>query len=157
MPEEKNYLTKDKYEEFKKELDNLKHVRRKEVAESLEYAKSLGDLSENAEYHEARDMQAVVEDRIFRLETILKSAIIVSSSNGSNTIVVVGSVVTVEKESDGKSQTYTIVGSEEADTGSGKISVRSPFGSAVVGKSKNETFTFTTPTGKIKYKVIDIK
>ena len=69
-----DYITQEKYDEFVKELDHLKRVRRKEVAESLEYAKSLGDLSENAEYHEARDTQAMIEDRISHLESILKNS-----------------------------------------------------------------------------------
>ena len=77
------YLTKEKFDEFTKELAQLKGTRRKEVAESLEYAKSLGDLSENAEYHEARDTQATVEDRIARLEDLLKNASIVSGNNRS--------------------------------------------------------------------------
>src|ERR1035437_5073135 len=104
---EKEYLTKEKFDEFKKELNELKNVRRKEVAESLEYSKALGDLSENAEYHEARDMQATIEDRIAKLEDLLKNAVIISDHNHAGTVGV-GSTVTVEK--DGKSLCYTIVG-----------------------------------------------
>ena len=128
---EKEYLTQEKFDEFKKELSQLKNVRRKEVAESLEYSKALGDLAENAEYHEARDMQATIEDRIIKLEDLLKNAVIVSDhvSTGS---VNIGSTVTVEK--DGKTIVYTIVGSEEADVMTNKISVRSPFGKAILGK-----------------------
>src|SRR3990167_234893 len=98
MHASEDYLTKEKFRELEKELENLKTVKRKEVAEALEYAKSLGDLSENQEYQEARDNQAVLEDRIKRLEQILKYASIVSST-GSNTVSV-GSVVTLEKEID---------------------------------------------------------
>ena len=155
MPTENNYLTKEKYEEFEKELDYLKHTRRKEIAENLEYAKSLGDLSENAEYHEARDMQATVEDRIAQLENILKSATIVSS-HGTNAVTV-GSVVTVEKEANGESKTYTMVGPEEADMASGKISIKSPLGNALIGKKKKDVFTVSTPGGVVKYKLTDIK
>src|SRR5438309_947573 len=99
--EEHEYLTKEKYEEFTKELSELKGKRRKEVAENLEYAKSLGDLSENAEYHEARDVQATIEDRIAKLEELLKTATIISEHETS--AVNVGSIVTVEK--DGKKVT----------------------------------------------------
>lgn len=153
MPEEHEYLTKAKYEEFKKELEELKTVRRKEVAESLEYAKALGDLSENAEYHEARDLQANVEDRIARLEMILKSATIVSSHQSD--LVGIGSIITVKK---GKiEKVFTLVGSEEADTDQGKISVKSPLGSAALGKKKGDTFSFGTPSGTMEYKIIDIK
>ncbi len=150
---EKEYLTQEKFDEFTKELEFLKSTKRKEVAESLEYAKALGDLSENAEYHEARGEQAVVEDRINKLENLLKNAIIVSSSDTG--VVNVGSVVTVEK--DGKKAVYTIVGSEEADVTSNKISIKSPFGQAVIGKKKGEKFSFNAPNGEVSYSIVDIK
>jgi transcription elongation factor GreA len=153
--EEREYLTKEKYQALKEELDYLRKTKRKEVAEQLEYAKSLGDLSENAEYHEARDMQGVVEDRIQKLEAIMKSAIVVSS-HGTE-IVVVGSEVTVVKEGDKNEKVYTIVGGEESDLASGKISVHSPFGEAVVGKKKGQHFSYEAPAGPIAYKIIDIK
>lgn len=152
---EKEYLTKDKYEELIKELDHLKKNKRKEVAEQLEYAKSLGDLSENAEYHEARDSQGLVEDRIKRLESILKDAVIVSSHNTD--MVAVGSVITVIKNGNKDEQIYTLVGGEESDLMQGKISIHSPFGSAAVGKKKGESFSFNAPTGPVTYKVIEIK
>ena len=134
MPEEHEYLTKAKFDEFKKELEYLKVTKRKEVAESLEYAKALGNLSENAEYHEARDMQAATEDRIAHLEFILKSATVISSHDTHS--VTIGSVITVEHGKDKK--TYTIVSSEEADSKTGKISVKSPLGSAAYAR-KRET------------------
>ncbi|OHB09769.1 MAG: transcription elongation factor GreA [Candidatus Zambryskibacteria bacterium RIFCSPLOWO2_02_FULL_44_12b] len=149
------YLTKEKFKELEKELENLKTVKRKEVAEALEYAKSLGDFSENQEYQEARDSQAVLEDRINRLELILKSAKIVSTQ--STNLVSAGSVITVEKEGDKARKSYTIVGSEEADATNGKISINSPLGLAAMGKSKGETFSFETPSGMMSYKIIDIK
>lgn len=155
MGEEHEYLTKEKFEEFKKELEYLKITRRKEVAENLEYAKSLGDLSENAEYHEARDAQAALEDRIARLEKMLKNATIVSSHN-TNTVSL-GSMVTVHKEGEKEKQTFTIVGSEEANTKEGKISLRSPFGASALGKKKGDTFSFTTPSGTMTYKIVEIK
>lgn len=155
MQTEQEYLTKEKFKEFKKELEYLKTVKRKEVAEALEYAKSLGDFSENQEYQEARDSQAILEDRINRLEVILKSAKIVSTQ--STNLVAVGSVMTVEKESDKSRKSYTMVGSEEADAARGKISMRSPLGLAAMGKSKGETFSFETPNGMMSYKIIDIK
>jgi len=150
---ENEYLTKEKHGEFVKELDELKNVKRKEVAQSLEYAKSLGDLSENAEYHEARDMQAVIEDRIAKLEDLLKTAKIISDHDTN--VVNVGSVVTVEK--DDHKFVYTIVGTEEADVSSNKISIKSPFGQSVLGKKKGEKFTFSAPAGELSYKVVDIK
>lgn len=150
---DKEYLTKEKFDEFTKELAVLKGTRRKEIAESLEYAKSLGDLSENAEYHEARDAQANVEDRIAKLEELLKTAQIVSLNIGDS--VGVGSSVTVEK--DGKKFEYSIVGSEESDVVTNKISMKSPFGQSILGKKKGETFTFSAPSGDLTYKVLEIK
>ena len=147
------YLTKEKFEEFRKELVELKGTRRKEIAESLEYAKSLGDLSENSEYHEARDMQGKVEDRIAKLEELLKTASIVSASHTG--VVNIGSVVTVEK--DGQKSVYSIVGSEESDVVSNKISIKSPFGQAVIGKKKGDKFSFKAPSGELSYSVLEIK
>ena len=152
---EREYLTKEKFKELQKELVYLNTVKRKEIADALEYAKSLGDLSENQEYQEARDSQAVLEDRISRLEQILKSAAIVSAQ--STNVVSVGSVITVEKESDNSKKSYTIVGSEEADAAKGLISTRSPLGSGAMGKAKGDSFSFKTPSGMMSYKIIDIK
>jgi len=153
--EEKEYLTKEKFKALSEELEYLKKTKRREVAEQLEYAKSLGDLSENAEYHEARDMQGTVEDRIQRLESVLKNAVIVS--NHGTEIVAIGSVVTVTRNEDKNEKIYTIVGGEESDLASGKISVHSPFGEAIIGKKKNQSFTYNAPSGPITYKIIEIK
>ena len=150
---EKEYLTQEKFNEFVRELEQLKNIRRKEVAEQLEQAKALGDLSENAEYHEARDSQAMVEDRIAKLEGIIKSAVIITEQRTDT--VNVGSIISVEK--DGKKYSYTIVGTEEADALSGKISIRSPFGQAALGKKKGDSFAFTAPAGTITYKLVDIQ
>ncbi|PIP55951.1 MAG: transcription elongation factor GreA [Candidatus Zambryskibacteria bacterium CG_4_9_14_3_um_filter_42_9] len=155
MKTAEDYLTKEKFHELERELGQLKTVKRKEVAEALEYAKSLGDLSENQEYQEARDNQAILEDRINRLDAVLKSAKIVSTKNID--IVMVGSVVTVEKESDKSLKSYTMVGSEEVDAANGKISIHSPLGLSAMGKSKEEIFSFKTPSGIMSYKIIDIK
>lgn len=149
------YLTKEKFEELKKELENLKTVKRKEVAEDLEYSKSLGDLSENAEYHEARDMQAAVEDRILKLETLLQSAQIVSQHHSD--VVGVGTAVSIQKSSEKESKLYKIVGSEEADMSQGKLSVTSPLGAAIMGKKKGDKVAVTTPKGKIEYTITAIK
>ena len=148
-------MTKEKFKELEKELENLKTVKRKEIAEALEYAKSLGDFSENQEYQEARDSQAILEDRINRLEMILKSAKIISAQ--STHTVSVGSVVMLEKAADKSRKSYSMVGSEEVDAAKGKISVSSPLGIAAMGKSKGETFSFQSPSGMMSYKIVDIK
>lgn len=154
MDDAKEYLTKDKYHELETELKELKTVARKEVAEHLEYAKSLGDLSENAEYQEARDNQANIEDRITQIESILKNASIIKGGNGG--AVSIGSVVTVEKKGS-SAETYVIVGSEEADRSSGKISHLSPIGASLISHKKGDTVTVTTPKGEVDYKIIEVK
>jgi transcription elongation factor GreA len=147
MNTDREYLTEEKFNQFKKELEDLKTNKRKEIAEALEYAKSLGDLSENAEYHEARDTQARVEDRINHLEALLKSASIVSTHDTS--AVAVGSVITISRNGTPDRRHYTIVGSEEADISMGKVSVRSPLGQAALGKKRGESFSFKTPNGEV--------
>lgn len=150
-----HYLTKDKFDELKKELEQLRSVGRKEVAEELEYSKQLGDLSENAEYHQARERQALLEDRIGKLDSLLKSASIVDAHHSE--AVNVGSVVEIQKEGKHEPVTYTIVGSEEADMAQKKLSIASPLGQALKGKKKGETFLLKTPIGNVKYKVVNIK
>lgn len=152
---EKEYLTQEKYNELQSELIELKTVKRKEVAEHLEYARSLGDLSENAEYHEAREEQAQIESRIMQIESIIKNAEIVKHT--SSDTVEVGSKVTVTRDTDSSKTEFTLVGSEEADISLGKISHHSPLGAALFGKKKGESFEFQTPKGVVKYKVVDVK
>jgi len=154
MTDQKEYLSKERYEELVKELDHLKKVKRKEVAEDLEYAKALGDLSENAEYHEARDNQAAVEDRINRLEAIIGHAEIVELHHTE--AVGIGSTVTVQQDGTKGAHKFQVVGSEEANIALGKISLHSPIGAAMAGKRKGESFTFLSPKGKMTYKVVDI-
>lgn len=148
------YLTKEKFAELKKELENLKTVRRKEVAGNLEYARSLGDLSENAEYQEAREMQANVEDRIITIENSLKTAEIVGDRHTDT--VGMGSVVHVKKEGSSSEHKYKIVGSEEANAHEGKISNLSPLGHALMGKGKGDSITLSTPKGKTGYTIVSI-
>jgi transcription elongation factor GreA len=157
MKGEREYLTKDKFDELMKELSELKTVKRKEVAESLDYARGLGDLSENAEYHEARELQANIEDRIAKLESIMKNTTIMSGEATHGEYVHIGSTVTVEKQGEKGHKKFKIVGSEEADMAAGKLSNRSPLGSMVLGKKIGESFTFNSPAGAMTYKVIAIE
>ncbi len=150
----KEYLTKEKFEELQKELQILKTEKRKQIAEELEYAKSLGDLSENAEYHEAREDQAALEDRIAQLENILANADIVAVHH-SNTVEI-GSKVTVQKKGSKDERVFIIVGSEEIDTAAGKISFKSPIGTALLGKKKGEECVVKTPAGDVVYTIISI-
>lgn len=155
MTDTQSFLTPEKFAELKKELEHLKTVRRKEVAESLEYARSLGDLSENAEYQEARDMQAAIEERIGYLEKTIKEAKIVAADKRGD-VVGLGSVVTIQKDKDKDSREYTIVGSDEANIHERKLSYLSPLGEALMGKTKGDEFEFETPAGKQKYKVLKV-
>lgn len=146
------YLSKDKFKELQNELATLTKEGRKGIAEKLEFAKSLGDLSENAEYQEARAEQAQLEERIAKLESILKSAQIVSA--GKKDAVSVGSSVTIKGP--GGSQTWTLVGSEEVDLPNKRISNESPLGSAMMGLKKGDTFSMKTPKGEQEYKITKI-
>jgi transcription elongation factor GreA len=157
MKEEREYLTKDKFDELNAELKDLKTVKRKEVAESLDYARGLGDLSENAEYHEARENQANIEDRISKLESMLKNATIVSDESTHGEHVRIGSAVTVEKHGDKVQRKFKIVGSEETDMAQGKLSNRSPLGSAILGRKVGESFSFVSPAGTMTYKIISVE
>lgn len=155
MPDAPEYLTQEKYNELAKELDNLRTVRRKEVAESLEYAKSLGDLSENAEYQEARELQANIEDRIKKLEAMLQSAVIMKMHHTES--VNIGSTVTLVKAGAKDHVSYKIVGSEEADLAKRKLSINSPLGQSLVGKKKGDNLIAKTPGGNVSYQVVNIE
>ena len=120
----------------------------------MDYAKSLGDLSENAEYSEARDKQAEIEDRISQIETILKNAVIIKKR--SHSIVEIGSTVIIKKDG-GAETVYIIVGSEEADMTTGKISHQSPIGNALLGHKKDDSVLIQTPRGEVTYKIIEVK
>lgn len=153
-------ISQEKFEELTRELDELRTTRRREIAEQLEYARSLGDLSENAEYQEAREMQAAVEERIQKLEDILKNAKIVRA--GKSDTAGMGSTVSVQriagKGGAGEEKySYTIVGAEEADILQGKLSYHSPLGSALMGKKKGDEFSFHTPKGTQRYKILKIE
>ena len=150
---EQYYLTPERFEELKAELVNLKTVRRLEVADRLKRAKELGDLSENAEYSEAREEQAVVESRIFEVEDMIKNAVIIKTCTDSK-LVEIGSSVVVEKG--GKEFTYHIVGSNETKPEDGYISNESPLGKAFLGKKPGEDVTVTTPKGDVKYTIVKI-
>ncbi len=148
------YLSKEKFEELGKELNELKTVKRKEVAEALDYAKKLGDLSENAEYHEARDQQGKLEDRIAYIENLLKTAKIESVVSGD--IIGVGCVVEVQKDG-GEKMKCKIVGSEEADLLTGKVSHLSPLGKSLLGQKKGDSVKVATPRGTVSYKILNIE
>lgn len=152
-------LTQEGLESLKKELENLKTVKRREVAERLKEAISYGDLSENSEYEEAKNEQAFIEGRIIELEKKIKNAQIISGKASKTALVQVGSTITLsfgggEKKDQEK---YTIVGSTEADPTQNRISNESPIGAALIGKSKGDTVTVAVPAGNIKCTIVDLK
>ncbi len=128
----KEYLTKENKAELEAELKELMGPRRKAIIDALEYAKSLGDLSENAEYHSAREAQGQLQERISAIEYVLNHAVVVA-------------------------RTFVLVGSEETDMLSGKISYKSPIGAALYGKQKGDTVTVTTPKGDMDYQIVSVE
>jgi len=153
--DEIKYITEEKKKALFEEINHLKTVKRKEILEALESAKALGDLSENAEYHQAREDQGKTEDRINQIEYMLQSAVVVKKHSSSK--VEIGTTVLVRKENSKDTITYSIVGAEEADMTHNKISNKSPLGEALFGKSKGDVVNITTPKGIVKYTLVEIQ
>ena len=149
-----DYITEEKRQALELELKELEGPKRKEILEALAYAKSLGDLSENAEYHQTREDQGKLEERIAKIEEILRSSEVIHPDGGD--IVDIGSNVVVLKDGEKEEKTYQIVGAEEADISLKKISNKSPFGKALFGKRKGEDVSFKTPGGIVHYKIVNV-
>lgn len=148
-----NYLSNEGLEKLKQELQDMKSDGRKEIAQRLEDAKALGDLSENSEYQEAREAQELLEQKILELEEALRNAVVIEKT-GTTDKVLIGSTVTVESPS-GK-QTFTIVGSEEAQPSEYKISNESPLGKAFLSHQVGDRIEVKAPIGVINYKILQI-
>lgn len=148
------YLSAERLKQIQQELIQLKTVKRREVADRIEIAKALGDLAENAEYHEAKDEMILLETKIAEFEDIVKNAKIIEEQGGSAGIVRVGSVVKVQMN--GKEKTYQIVGSTEADPVTGKVSNESPIGVALLGAKVGDEVRATTPAGPQVYKILQV-
>ncbi|MFW5888457.1 MAG: transcription elongation factor GreA [Patescibacteria group bacterium] len=153
--EKQQIISEEGYKKLKDELEYLTNVKRKEIADRIEKAKELGDLSENAEYQEAKDAQAFNETQIAEINNTLKNVQVVKNGQTKNEVAM-GSTVTVENEN-GKESRYTIVSFNEVDPAEGKISNESPFGAAFLGKKKGERATVVTPKGETKYKIKKIE
>lgn len=149
-------VTDEGLKKLQEELAFLKNTKRKEVTEAIKLALSFGDLSENSEYTEAKDEQGKVESRIVELEEMLKNVKVISDSDIHTNSVNVGASVRLLDVKKNKEVEYTIVGSTEADAMNGKISDRSPIGSALIGASVDEIVTVTTPAGSREFKVLEI-
>ena len=150
-------LTQEGYQKLEDELEILKTVRRREVADRIKVAISFGDISENAEYDEAKNDQAFNEGRIIQLENMLKNAVVVDESEIPTDKVSVGSIVKVMDYEFDEEVEYTIVGSAEADPMNFKISNESPVGSALLGKKVGDVVEVTVPSGVSKFEILEIR
>lgn len=148
------YITREGLEKLRQKLEYLETVKRKEIASRIRTAKELGDLSENAEYQDAKDEQAFNEGRILELENTIKNAVVIGRNSASG-VVEIGDTIRVENGTAEKE--FTIVGSEEADPRGGRISNESPIGQALLGKKKGEIVEVEAPGGKSRYKILEIK
>ena len=153
---EQPYLTAEGAARLKAELEQLKGPARNELAKRLRHAISQGDLSENADYHKAKEDQAFLEGRIQELEYVLKNAIVVEKTNIKYEAVDVGARVTIQEE-DYPPDTYDIVGAKEADPRNGKISNESPIGRALMGRREGDIIEANTPSGMIYLKILKIE
>lgn len=150
----KTQLTKQGYDNLKKELDELKTKKRQQAVDRLSKARAMGDLSENSEYSAAKEQLAFVEGRIQEIEEILKNVEVIENNNQENYIQL-GSSVSVEIN--GKKELFQIVGEFEADPLNKKLSHTSPIGKALIGKKPGDWVEIQVPVGKIKYKIVEIK
>ncbi len=150
-------LTEEGYEELEEELRHLKEEKRKEVAEKIKIARDYGDISENAEYDEAKNEQAFVEGRIKKLEKMLENARVVKKDEINNHTVNVGNAVELKELGSEEVYTYTLVGSAEADPLQNKISNQSPIGKAVIGNSIGDEVEVETPEGTVEYRILSIQ
>ena len=141
-------LTPEGLEKLKTELEELTTVKRREVAERIKDAREYGDISENSEYDDAKNEQAMLESRIATIEEKLRSATVVDAKDLSNDVVQVGSIVKVKDGQSGKSETYSIVGSAEANPAEKKLSNESPVGRALIGHKAKDKVTVQLPNGK---------
>lgn len=155
--EKSYYMTQEGKEKLENELHFLKTERRQEVVERIKIARDFGDLSENSEYDSAKEEQAFVETRIAQVEKMIRNSVIIENNNDDPTVVSLGKSVTFMELPDGEEETYTIVGSAEADPFEGKISNDSPMAKSLLGHRVDEEVTVTTPGGDISVKIVKVQ
>lgn len=156
MAEKRNLLTDKGLKKLEEELQELRVVKRKEVAQKIKEAREQGDLSENAEYDAAKDEQKDIEARIEELEAILKNVEVVYSDEVDKETVNVGCIVTVKELSNGNVQEFKLVGSTEVDVLNNKISNESPVGAALIGAKAGEIVTVEAPKGSFQFEILEI-
>lgn len=157
MEEKETIVTPDGLRKLEEELEYLKTVRRKEVAERIKQAKEFGDLAENAEYEDAKNEQAFIEGRIQAIEQMLRNVKVIDNNDRKADRVSVGCTVRLRDEQTREELSYTIVGSPEADPSRDLISNESPVGRALLGRRKGEVVDVDTPGGRLKYTVLQIR
>ena len=150
-------LTPEGHEKLKEEINTLSTVRRREVADRIRVAREFGDISENAEYDDAKNEQAMLEHKIAMLEDRLANARVIRSGEVDLSVVSIGAKVRLKDVGANQTVEYTIVGSAEADPSEQKLSNESPVGKAIIGKKKGETVEVVAPRGSMKYKILDIQ
>ncbi|MBU5265822.1 transcription elongation factor GreA [Virgibacillus proomii] len=155
--EKSYYMTQEGKEKLEQELHYLKTERRQEVVERIKIARDFGDLSENSEYDAAKDEQAFVESRIAQLEKMIRNSVIIENDNENPNVVTLGKSVTFQELPDGEKETYTIVGSAEADPFEGKISNDSPMAQSLIGQEVGAEVSVTTPGGDIQVKIVSVE
>lgn len=155
-PNQEYYLTEEGAEKLRAELQELKGPRRTELAKRLRTAIQQGDLSENADYHKAKEDQAFLEGRIQELQNLLSNAVIISEEKSAGGVIGVGSRIVV-KEKGREPVKYFLVGAQEADPRNGKISNESPIGKALLGHRAGETVSFQTPGGSLSYEIVSVE
>jgi len=152
----KRPITKKGYEQLKIELERLKKVERPKIIQEIVEARSHGDLSENAEYHAAKERQSFVEGRIRELESKLAHAQVINTVGISSDKIVFGATVLLQDINDGEEKRYTLVGQEEADLKNGRISVHSPVGRALIGHRVGDVVKVAVPSGTAEYEILEI-
>lgn len=155
--EKSYYMTQEGKEKLENELHYLKTERRQEVVERIKVARDFGDLSENSEYDAAKDEQAFVESRIVQVENMIRNAVIIENNDQNPNMVALGKTVTFQELPDGDEETYTIVGSAEADPFEGKISNDSPIAKSLLGCEIGQEVTVPTPAGDMSVKIISVE
>lgn len=155
--EKSYYMTQEGKEKLEEELLYLKTERRQEVVERIKIARDFGDLSENSEYDSAKEEQGFVETRIIQVEKMIRNAVIIENDDKDSSVVSLGKSVTFKELPDGEEESYTIVGSAEADPFEGKISNDSPMAQSLLGHEVGEEVSVVTPGGDIQVKIIHIE
>jgi transcription elongation factor GreA len=157
MTEKEIILTPEGLSNLEQELEILKSVKRREVAERIKQAIDFGDISENSEYEDAKNEQAFIEGRIITLEKMLRNVRVIENTGNNNNVVHLGAKITLQDLENGEKLEYTLVGSAEADPMKNKISNESPVGKAIINRKKGAIVKVDVPAGVLRYKILDIK